>query len=36
MGGAGTGGTLGGEGGGGEVHGPEHHSGCLRVDALGG
>jgi|HubBroStandDraft_2_1064218.scaffolds.fasta_scaffold1022088_1 hypothetical protein len=30
-----TGSPLGGEGGGGEIHGPENHSGCVRVDALG-
>ena len=24
------------EDGGGEIHGPEHHSGCVRADALGG
>ena len=27
---------LSGEGGGGEIHGPEDHSGCVRVDTLGG
>jgi hypothetical protein len=31
MGGTRTGGTLGGEGGGGEIHGPENHSGCVKV-----
>ena len=36
MGGARTGGTLGGEGGGGEIHGPENHSGCIKVHTPGG
>ena len=31
-----TGGRLGREGGGGEIHGPEHHSGCVEVDTPGG
>jgi hypothetical protein len=31
-----TGGTLCREGGGGEIHGPDNHSGCVRVNALGG
>jgi hypothetical protein len=31
-----TGGRLGGEGGGGEIHGPENHSGCVKVDTPGG
>ena len=36
MGAAETGGRLGGEGGGGEIHGPENHSGCVKVDTPGG
>ena len=36
MGGVRTGGTLGGEGGGGEIHGPEHQSGRVEVDTAGG
>ena len=32
MGVAQTAGTLGGEGGGGEIHGPQNHSSCVRVD----
>ena len=36
MGGARTGGRLGGEGGGGEIHGPENHSGCVKVYTPGG
>jgi hypothetical protein len=31
-----TGGTLGGEGGGGKIHGPEHHSGGGEVDSAVG
>src|SRR5271167_3331794 len=36
MGAARTGGTLGGKGGGGEIHGPENHSGCVKVYTPGG
>ena len=36
IGASGTCGSLGREDGGGEIHGPEDHSGCVRVDALGG
>jgi hypothetical protein len=36
MGAAQTGGGLGWEGGGGEIQGPENHSGCVKVDTPGG
>ena len=36
MGAAQTGVRLGGEGGGGEIQGPENHSGCVKVDTPGG
>jgi hypothetical protein len=36
MGVAQTGGRLGGEGGGGEIQGPENHSGCVKVYTPGG
>ena len=36
MGAARTGGALGGKGGGGEIHGPENHSGCVKVYTPGG
>src|SRR5271165_701711 len=36
MGAARTGGWLGGEGGGGEIHGPENHSGGVKVQTPGG